>query len=110
MTLTDALHAALTEPADLEPLRSLEGPRDAISANPIHSLVASLFRFWLCDYNDARLDRMKDPVLDSCMLLKRMGASDSDLWSVHTAPDRSPEWVVAAERLTAWADTQAATP
>ncbi len=104
MTLTEALRAALAEPADLEPLRSMRLlGRDAGAA--YRSLSADLLGIALRDADD--LVEHVPIILD---VLCGAGASLPDLAAImreaSTDPEipRSAEWVAAAERLAAWAD------
>ncbi len=109
MTLTDALRAALAEPADLEPMRTISAqdePNNARAARQAllaHVLLAGLDRSHL----GGRFPSAAPAIL---FTLLSGGADLDDLRLVTTEPavapeiPRSAEWTAAAERLAAWAD------
>ena len=105
-TLTAALTSALAEPPDLEPLRSLEPPPDAVSPNPTLALAVLLLRYWLRDYAAERLDRMADHTMIAGAWLVRGGAPTEDVADLFAGHPREPTGKDAALRLAAWVDAQ----
>ena len=115
MTLTNALHAALADPPDLEPLRQIaaqsvdpDDTRAARQALLAHLFLAGLVRDHLRD----RLPAMTPAIV---FTLLAAGGNRGDLHTVIAEPavapeiHRSAEWVDAALRLAAWADGEVTT-
>jgi hypothetical protein len=97
MTLTDALRAALAEPADLEPMRRLtflEG------SNKERGLAACAML--LLHGADPSPDRVASERRALIGALVSAGAPYVDTHALNES--RSAEWTAAAERLAAWAD------
>lgn len=105
-TLTAALTSALADPPDLEPLRSLEPPPDAVAPNPILALAVLLLRYCLRDYAADRLDRMADHTMVAGAWLVRGGASTDDVADLFAGHPREASWKDAAMRVAAWVDAQ----
>lgn len=107
MTTTDALHAVLNDPADLEPLRLLVPLKGTVVEHPLQAMLINLFRFYLGDFDDARRDRMqRNSILKMRALLIMAGASSNDMNDVFSERAPSPKWNAAALRLAQWTDEQ----
>ena len=105
MTLTNALHAALATPSDLEPLRKMSGRAGTNVGEAYLSLTADMLRV---SRRDA--DHLVEHVPIILDVLRGGGATPQDLAAImreaSAAPEipRSAEWTAAALRLAAWAD------
>jgi hypothetical protein len=105
MTTTNALYAALAEPADLEPLRLLVPLRGTVVQHPLQAMLINLFRFYLGDFDDARRDRMRQNSTTTMpALLIMAGASSDDMYDLFSERAPSPKWNAAALRLAQWND------